>query len=303
MRNDTIILEFVNDGDREVLLKPSVIPEIAQALTSSLIALGQIRGGMPEFTLYLAAADRGSLRIAFKAVVGLSISEDERVRLADAKTGAEVLAIVAAGLVWCGVQFGVFTPDGPSPETPSAEVAQSAETGARNVELRKSMDAFAMIAKGSGADRVIIRVPDAPSCLIADQSDISADNIGSLGDEITFPNALKVRGKLAIDPAISFRMSGTTPNYVGEVNAYSANFDLENFENPIGGGSPELGLIRVIVIWESVRPVPHIGDGKVQITGVMHHVRGHHLTPMEAVPSWARQAQAILYVKTMLVEE
>jgi hypothetical protein len=301
MQNDLIIFEFSNEDAREVLLPPSLVGELADQLTWLLdTIINEIEpdgGRARRFTLYLAAVERGSVRIGFKQVLGLEkLTLLEKLQATQA--GLTIVGLVGAGLVWAGIQTGYFVPVQPDGAKRTRVLIQAHTRALSRPELRKGIEGLAHMALRAGADSVTIIVPDQPACTLFDAS-THPSFLGTGGRALPKESLGHLEGELqlTVDKIRVRDRNGEKEMYVGSLVV------PDTTKGPRGVTKTGTQTIVVLVDWQSKRPPPAVGEKAVIIRGTLSPHELEVIEALEPIRKEHRQVSGLLVVTSMRLYE
>lgn len=284
--NDAIVFEFENDDGRAVLLQPQIVDSLAVSLIQiigTLITAFDGEQHAPE--ILLAAADRGSLRLAYKAVI-TEIDGRTGIRIGVVANAAALLAAIYGGLWYTGTHLGFLKP---TIEPQSKEQVFSSETRkllAANTALRDQIDAMVKTAVDSRVDRVLLRLPGEATCELRSEGSGSGQFLGSRAEPI------------ASRQVQSSRLTLTSRKIKVKYNGHE--MDLPVGLSFIPGPSSEVD-VRVLVVWESGYD-PSPASQEMEISGSFISLSEVNLEVLQSIEMDDRSINGILVVKTRRVD-
>jgi hypothetical protein len=293
MTNDLIVFEFQFDDQN--LLPPEVVPSIASALQSALwssISAHLPQGKNANVQVLLAGAERGSLKLAFKAIWNATGDEMVERRGSAIASGLTISTAAATAMVWAGVQIGVFLPEKEAPKPEHEVTYQIGRETAKDPQATENILRLANAALKTGATRVLIHVPDAPTCEIKESSSTDIRLLGSLvrGDP-PFINETGISGSLLLNDEKFLAASRTASGKEDHMTLHGGTIEIDGTRHP------------VLVNWQSKRAVPTGMKDRVDVRGTITPFNQARIVILEAIPPSGRRAIGLLRVDAQIVEE
>lgn len=278
-RNDLWVFEF-SDTDRtgEVYVDPKIVGQLSEYLEFlTRPVLKSTYGDEVDVNILLAALDRGSLRIAYWAL--LKIHQEDFALAANLAT----IATALGGVVWFALKSaGAVSADGREPElqNPSA-----IERQAQSSELLGPANSIINVAIKSGAYRVTVDIPNCPSLILVGEHNHQATRIGSKAPSFESPSPFagdltEIEGPLRI-------VAGAAQS------------------NLYWGKILVAGTRRTVVIhWPSERSAQAAKEeGKAYVVGQLEPIMLDGYTSLDRIPQALEKAYAQLTVKRRLVDD
>jgi hypothetical protein len=272
--NDVIIIEFVDIDPTERGISPEDFASLADALKSA-IQLAHFDKS-PALTLHLVAAERGSLKLAFK-VMQRKFLKDPLTETgkglavlvgAATVTGTAAKALAGAyhALVGSMLFHGYAAPEAPatnaSPEI--IAIVQSGKSAPENA--RHAASNFCVTVLKLGAGSVVFRVPDCPSVRIEMPSYRGPGLLASRPKARIANNRLdhehRFTGLLQIHAPFSDVMIDGSK----KVDAALGTIEALTIDE---SGDEQTEPVTVVVVWRSTLEMPGPDAPPVSVTGVI----------------------------------
>lgn len=286
MRNDLIIFDFQNDGGGEVLLKPDIVPSLARVLYQAFASarnagIVEDNHSLGEIQIWLAATERGSIRIAFRALFHPDDTQDVDAALITSNLAADLLTKLVNIILKAGVALTALYAWGVS----ESETKQPVVTEEQAESFRHVYDELLAIGYSSGATRVLISFPDQTTMALAIDPDLHAGALGSsappINDELLGP----VEGELRPTTTFVDARMGDQPVklYMGQLTVKGSTFP-------------------VMFRWNSQRPLPSSNE-MITVRGRLASFKALAIRPLTPVTKEYRSAAAFLDVYKQVVAE
>lgn len=290
MRNDLIVFEFHNDDDREILILPEIVTRLADVLKQAFDSANRLaieyRGDGTiddEVQIWLSATERGSLKLAFRALFHPNSTQDfkEAMEATNLALDAMFKLMKIVATAWVTIEAVQFV------NAPTEVQEQPKElSGDRAEEFRHSGDQMLAIGYECGVDRICITMPDQPEMLLAMNPELHVAALGSTATPVD-ASLLGVEIEGILEPG-SKRLETRLMGQQG-VTLYSGRFRVKN-------GLP----IPVLFRWNSMRPLP---TGIVEIRGRLSSVQSVGVQPLNPITADLRAHGTFLDVYKQLVAE
>lgn len=266
------------------MLRPETVPQLAGAMGQAIELLLQQQFVREKVDLYLTAADRGSLRLAFKAVVRHT-SDEKVVKSVETLKGiTEALTLAIGGVVAIGVYMGVLKPIDDKAERQPAGVIELADQAKDERSIRSAIDNIVKVVEDSGAAYILVRVPEAPSCTVSFENRHRNEFLGLYG--VDHSNLYKeAKGALHFTGK-SLKVRLTDTNETATL--------YEGILNSEGGF-----IFKAAVLWRSKKKLD-LAD-RFEIVGATRAFE--NIEPLEPVGNWARESQGLLVVSATVTYE
>jgi len=308
MQNSLIAFEFEFGPENENILEPNIVLEIATDLDTVLSAIYNVSGFSKvdrgdSVRVYLAAVRPGSIKLGFlprlKSGAINSLADNPVGTVAD---GLTILGPLSRLLIIAAIDLGLASPVAPEVRPAPTELEISITKKAlADPDVQGGLEHLFKTVSGSGASKVTITVPDAPTCLMTNQGSKKIGLIGSLSTKDA-PSGAQA-GTLKLTKESFGFIHGT------ESNPLSSTIYVGEFASESGGS------FTVLVQWHSKKPAP-LPDGDelfgetVIVKGRMGDFRDYlgegnraHFEANAPISVRARRASGLLDVTSQITEE
>lgn len=288
MRNDLIVFEFQNDGTREVLIQPQLVTQLGDLLNEAFwhaqrFAANESDVATAPVKIWLTAIERGSLKVAFRALFHPNNTQDLKEALEATNLALDALFKIGKIVGGAALMLGAFSIwSAPSSENEKPEISRE-----KAEEFRHYTDQMLAIGYASGADRVLVMMPDQPTMIMALDPQL---HMAALGSEATpIDQGLLGREVEGVLETGSNRLKVRIP---------------DNQEAELTAGRFRVGgaVFPVVFRWNSSRPLPN-GGVSVTVRGWLSNIKSAGIQPLNPVTDDLRSVGTFLDVQKQVVAE
>lgn len=292
MQNDLIIFEFENLDNREVLLLPATLVEIASGLQSLFVegiqhARDLTEGGIGEpiqAEVFIAAVEPGSVRVGFRAICRLIGSVDRQ----DVDTAASVVSVVDTVVGWIfktGIGLYLLHPVIPIDNDQSSVTVEVPPRLAKS-QYPDMVEMLVSTALAAGADQVHITAPDQPRCRLS-TNNFSANFLGSKGQPLPKTHEGPIQGNLTL---LKHPIPFETEKGVVQLGLGRFTFEIEQ------RGRPQQENRIVLIEWNSSQDYREPNAPPFPVHGHIHSIVDGDYRALSPLSAEHRNVSAILNV-------
>lgn len=288
MRNDLIVFEFQNDGAREVLIQPQLITQLGDLLNEAFWEAQRLAANESDIAthplkIWLTAIERGSLKVAFRALFHPNNTKDLKEALEATNLALDSLFKIGKIFGGAALILGAFSIwSAPSDGNEKPEISRE-----QAEHFRHYTDQMLAIGYASGADRVLVMMPDQPTMIMTLDPQLHMAALGS--EAMPIDQGLFGREIEGILETGSNRLKVRIPDNQ-EAELMSGRFRVDG------------AVFPVVFRWNSSRPLPSSGVS-VTVRGWLSNIRSAGIQPLNPVTDDLRSVGTFLDVKKQVVAE